>query len=145
GLLLDEKWGSRRRVALGRPLDEVVGEILASSDSASGLAVESLLDTMPVVGAGGRARRLLTAPADASLLDVIWSVCMQVAAIPVVRAAALQLQPPRSVRATLAPAPYLSFGLNVESVEITKRFGFQDVPGVRVEALDTKTYKMIRG
>lgn len=145
GLLLDEKWGSRRRIALGRPLDVIVADLLASSESASGLAVESLLEAMPTVGAGGRARRLLTAPADSSLLDVLWTLCVQVAVVPVVRADALQLQPPRTVRDSAAPAPFFLFGQNVESVSITKKFGFQDVPGVRVEALDTKTYRVVRG
>lgn len=146
GLLLDEEWQGRTP-KLGRPLDEIVAEVLGGIPATSSLPVDVLLDGgAPVVPAGvGRKRGVFRAEADTPVLEALVTMALSVGVIVTVVHDRVVIQPPRSYSPQDSPTAFFALAKNVDSLEINRKLRRRDLPNVRVRAYDPATGKLVEG
>lgn len=144
-LLLDEKW-QNLAVDLGRPLDQIVAEVVGAFPQTSRLKVVSLgFDEVPEVPAGdGNKRGQYKAKKSATIWEGLQGLADRVAAIIKVEGDEVVIRPPRSVRAD-EEAPVFVAGRNLSSLEISKEYGGGETPAVRVKAVDPSTFETVTG
>lgn|GEM_PF-6851456 len=146
GLLLDEKWQGRR-IELGRPLLEILSEVVESVPALTPLSLVLHPDlTEPVIPKGARRREhYFTASPDSTLWEGLLELTMRVGLMLVVEVDKLVVQPPRNLVTDQASIPLFIEGRNLKQLKIERNLGTADLPSVQIAAYDRKTKSVIKG
>lgn len=148
GLLLDEKWQGRA-LELGRPLSELVAEVVESIPAVDRMEVVlAEPDFDPIVPKGrGRKRSRYTAQPDKSVWEALVELGMKVGAIVTIDRDNIVVQPPRNVLAAEAQSvtPLFVEGRNLKNLSIKRTLGKPDVPNVLVQSIDPATGAIVEG
>jgi hypothetical protein len=145
GLLLDEKWQGRS-VALDRPIDVILREILDSTPATEPMKLRLDVASAPIVPGGkGRKRKTFRAKADATIFEGMFQLCLKVGLVCTVRFDSVVIQAPRTFDSTRDLIPYFVTAENLTSLEITRKFGVRDLPNIRVSAIDHENNQTISG
>lgn len=152
GLLLDEEWDPRDRIPAGKPLDETVQAIAdAAAPPGARLRFEVVFDSLdsdpPIVGASRRStkKKGLWVKPGKTYWDVIYEMAIQEGFIAYVKGPQIIVTDPRTqTRASLAEAPRLAYGRDLESLRFTRRLAKERVPQIEVVCHDNRTGKPIR-
>tara|TARA_Y100000310_G_scaffold174301_1_gene174373 strand:+ start:440 stop:1831 length:1392 start_codon:yes stop_codon:yes gene_type:complete len=146
GLLLDEKWQGRR-IELGRPLLEILGEIVESVPALTPLELilhPGLKD--PIIPKGARRREhYFTASPDSTLWEGLLELTMRVGLMLVVEVDKLVVQPPRNLVTDQDAVPLFIEGRNLKQLKIERNLGTADLPSVQIAAHDRKNKRVIKG
>jgi hypothetical protein len=152
GLLLDQQWDPRKRVPAGRPLDRVVQEIAddAAPPGASlrfRVQYESTATPVPPMTGGTRRatnKKGQPVASGKSVWDVIYELCLSHGFIVFVRGEDIVISDPQTqTAASLAQAPVIAYGHELESLEVRRRFAKERVPQIRVTGYNPKTRKRV--
>lgn len=145
-LLLDQKWQARR-VALGRPLDVILREVLDSIPATAplGLRLDGLAVAPVVPGGSGKKAGIWRGAPDAPVFQVLYEIALSVGATITVEGDEVLIRPPRTFYASSTAAPVFVTAHNLSKLEIKRNFGVKELPNIRVSALNNATMTTITG
>lgn len=146
GILLDEKWQGRK-IALGRPISEIVKEIAGSVPALERSEVLVIGEDLIVPGGVGRKRKTYRADADLSLWEAIIQLAMRVGAIVTMQLDLIVIQPPRNLQsdAERLTTPLFVEGQNLEKLTYSRTTGASDVPNILVQAMNPSNGAIVEG
>lgn len=150
GLLLDAEWDPRTKVPAGAPIDETIQAIADAAAPPGTLARFAVryVSTFPapIVGAAHRStkRKGLWVKPGKSTWDVIYEMALSHGLIAYVKGEAIIVTEPRSQTAqSIAAAPKMFYGRNLQRLKMGRKLTREKVPQVRVTALDPRTGKIV--
>lgn len=153
-LLIKRQWkplpsGRARRIPVGRRLDVILADILseADTDGKLQLVVEGLTaERLPTVGkseARGH-RRGIPIQQDTSYWDVMYSLAVRYGCILYVRGLDVVLTRPQNLEEGYQRrVKVMTWGHNIESLELNRRLGRVEVPNVVIKATNPETRETI--
>jgi len=143
--LLDADWGTRT-VALDRPIDEVVGDVIGTLPDVQQMTVttEGFGGRAPTVEASTPKQQRYSASEGASICEALQEIAKMAGALVTVRFDEVVIRPPRTTRASDAMPLFVS-GRNLEDLTIKRKFGIQDIPNVLVQAVDPSSRQPVEG
>jgi hypothetical protein len=146
GLLLDAEWDPRDRIPAGRPLDETI-QALADAAAPPGTRARFEVewrsaDVPPIVGRAHRStkKKGLWVKPGKSVWDVIYEMAISHGSIAYVDGETIVLDDPNvQTELTLARAPQLVYGRNLDSLEVSRHLTKERVPQIKMVAYDPRS------
>lgn len=135
-----------RSIRYGRPLDEVVAELVHSLPSCASMPVQSEdADDRPleqqalrhVLGAGGKTRSGEAKGVQTTYWDLVTDLCLLSGVVPVIVRDMLWLRSPRSLYVDRpVEAATMVWGGNIKEMRLSRRFGRTKVQPIEVRCFD---------
>lgn len=152
-LLLDREWDPRDRIPAGRPLDQVVQEIVNDAIPFPAGQPSRTLEVAwegagppPITGVHHRQskKKGYWVKPGKETWTVIYELCLRHGYISYIEGDRLIITEPRVQTAkSLADAPRLVYGTNLASVSISRRLGKERVPQVIASSIDPTSGRVI--
>lgn len=150
GLLLDAEWDPRNKVPAGAPIDETIQAIADTAAPPGTLARFEVryvaTFAAPIVGAAHRStkKKGLWVKPGKTTWDVIYEMALSHGLIAYVKGETIFVTEPRSqTSASVASAPRLIYGRNLQRLKMARKLTREKVPQIRVTAFDPRTGKII--
>lgn len=147
-LLLDQEWDPRDRIPAGRPLDVTIKQIADKAVPPGGRFHFAVLyesddrPEPPIVGSTRRStkKKGLWVKPGKNYWDVIYQLALDHGFIAFVRDDTILVTDPRTQTSkSLATAPKLAYGRNLEDLKVTRKLGKERVPQITIRTRDPRT------
>lgn len=151
-LLLDQEWDPRDKIPSGRPLDVTVRSIAEKAVPPGGrfhfvvLYESDDRPQPPIVGATRRStkKKGLWVKPGTDYWTVIYRLCLASGFIAFVKDDVIVITDPRTQTSkSLAVAPRMAYGRNLQSLKVTRRLGKEMVPQIKIRTYDPRTRKHV--
>jgi hypothetical protein len=143
GLLLDAQWDPRKRIPFGGPLDQTIQELADAAAPPGARArfevVWEASEAPPRTGASRRStkKKGMWVKPGKSYWDVIYELAISHGFIAYVRGESIVVRDPNTqTTASLATAPKLVYGRNLDTLSASRRFTKEMVPQIRMSTVD---------
>jgi hypothetical protein len=150
-LMLDKQWDPRKRIAVGRPLDLVIQDLVDEASQAkrtgrtlhvkyNGDPQDIALPTLGSLHYKKSKKRGLTPQGVKNYWDVIYQVCLRHGFIVFVRGFDVIITRPNVLQDQARQAiPKLVYGRNLETLDVDRKLGKERVPQIIVRSYDPVT------